>query len=66
MLNEIGYAFPAGDESDGSNDEWDIGYSDNNKKPCAEVKKKKVISHVQHSSCPMCYNLASIRPFSVI
>lgn len=41
MLNEIGYAFPAGDESDGSNDEWDIGYSDNNKKPCAEVKKKK-------------------------
>ncbi|ROL43260.1 Protein Wnt-2 [Anabarilius grahami] len=36
MLNEIGYAFPAGDESDGSNDEWDIGYSDNKKKTCAE------------------------------
>uniref|UniRef100_A0A8C1I177 Ankyrin repeat, SAM and basic leucine zipper domain containing 1 n=1 Tax=Cyprinus carpio carpio TaxID=630221 RepID=A0A8C1I177_CYPCA len=39
MLNEIGYAFPAGDESDGSNDEWDIGYSDNNKKPCAEFSE---------------------------
>ncbi|XP_067246456.1 ankyrin repeat, SAM and basic leucine zipper domain-containing protein 1 [Chanodichthys erythropterus] len=37
MLNEIGYAFPAGDESDGSNDEWDIGYSDNNKKKGAEI-----------------------------
>lgn len=30
-------AFPAGDESDGSSDEWDIGYSDKNIKPCAEV-----------------------------
>uniref|UniRef100_A0A673MVW9 Ankyrin repeat, SAM and basic leucine zipper domain-containing protein 1-like n=1 Tax=Sinocyclocheilus rhinocerous TaxID=307959 RepID=A0A673MVW9_9TELE len=39
MLNEIGYAFPAGDESDGSSDEWDIGYSDNNKKPCAEFSE---------------------------
>lgn len=65
MLNEIGYAFPAGDESDGSNDEWDIGYSDNNKKPCAEVKEK-VLSHVQqHSSRHMCYILASIRLFSL-
>lgn len=52
MLNEIGYAFPAGDESDGSSDEWDIGYSDNNKKSCAEVKKT-VLSHVQRSSRPM-------------
>ncbi|XP_052437538.1 ankyrin repeat, SAM and basic leucine zipper domain-containing protein 1 isoform X2 [Carassius gibelio] len=42
MLNEIGYAFPAGDESDGSNDEWDIGYSDNNKKPCAEFSEAHV------------------------
>uniref|UniRef100_A0A8C2JRZ3 Ankyrin repeat, SAM and basic leucine zipper domain containing 1 n=1 Tax=Cyprinus carpio TaxID=7962 RepID=A0A8C2JRZ3_CYPCA len=39
MLNEIGYAFPAGDESDGSNDDWDIGYSENNKKPCAEFSE---------------------------
>uniref|UniRef100_A0A671NU39 Ankyrin repeat, SAM and basic leucine zipper domain-containing protein 1 n=1 Tax=Sinocyclocheilus anshuiensis TaxID=1608454 RepID=A0A671NU39_9TELE len=39
MLNEIGHAFPAGDESDGSSDEWDIGYSDNNKKPCAEFSE---------------------------
>ncbi|XP_050991344.1 ankyrin repeat, SAM and basic leucine zipper domain-containing protein 1 isoform X2 [Labeo rohita] len=39
MLNEIGYAFPAGDESDGSSDEWDIGYSDNNKKSCAEFSE---------------------------
>ncbi|XP_077104991.1 ankyrin repeat, SAM and basic leucine zipper domain-containing protein 1 [Siphateles boraxobius] len=29
-------AFPAGDESDGSSDEWDIGYSDKNKKTCAQ------------------------------
>lgn len=64
MLNEIGYAFPAGDESDGSNDEWDIGYSDNNKKKNAEVREK-VLSHVQHSSRPMCYILASVRPFSL-
>ncbi|XP_059362490.1 ankyrin repeat, SAM and basic leucine zipper domain-containing protein 1 isoform X2 [Carassius carassius] len=42
MLNEIGYAFPAGDESDGSNDEWDIGYSDSNKKPCAEFSEAHV------------------------
>lgn len=41
MLNDMGYAFPAGDESDGSNDEWDIGYSDNNKKTCAEVNLMK-------------------------
>lgn len=27
MSNGIEYAFPAGDESDGSDDEWDIGYS---------------------------------------
>ncbi len=60
MLNEIGYGFPAGDESDGSNDEWDIGYSDNNKKKNAEVKEK-VLSLVS----PMCYILASIRPFSL-
>uniref|UniRef100_A0A8C2AE77 Ankyrin repeat, SAM and basic leucine zipper domain containing 1 n=1 Tax=Cyprinus carpio TaxID=7962 RepID=A0A8C2AE77_CYPCA len=39
MLNEIGYAFPAGDESDGSSDEWDIGYSDNNKKTCTEFSE---------------------------
>ncbi|XP_073706142.1 ankyrin repeat, SAM and basic leucine zipper domain-containing protein 1 [Garra rufa] len=39
MLNEIGYAFPAGDESDGSSDEWDIGHSEKNKKPCAEFSE---------------------------
>ncbi|KAL0968659.1 hypothetical protein UPYG_G00269810 [Umbra pygmaea] len=26
MPSEVEYAFPAGDESDGSNDEWDIGF----------------------------------------
>ncbi|KAJ8395689.1 hypothetical protein AAFF_G00029260 [Aldrovandia affinis] len=30
MQNEVGFGFPAGDESNGSEDEWDIGYS---KKP---------------------------------
>lgn len=33
MINEMSYGFPAGDESDGSGDDWDIGFS----KPCAEV-----------------------------
>uniref|UniRef100_A0A3P8ZZH3 Ankyrin repeat, SAM and basic leucine zipper domain-containing protein 1 n=1 Tax=Esox lucius TaxID=8010 RepID=A0A3P8ZZH3_ESOLU len=27
MPYEVEYAFPAGDESDGSNDEWDLGFS---------------------------------------
>ncbi|KAM6972941.1 ankyrin repeat, SAM and basic leucine zipper domain-containing protein 1 [Aplochiton taeniatus] len=27
MTNEVEYAFPAGDESDGSIDEWDIGFA---------------------------------------
>lgn len=49
MLNEIGYAFPAGDESDGSNDEWDIGYSDNNKKTCAEVNLMKIFFNTSNT-----------------
>ncbi|XP_056622771.1 ankyrin repeat, SAM and basic leucine zipper domain-containing protein 1 isoform X3 [Triplophysa dalaica] len=32
MINEMSYGFPAGDESDGSDADWDIGFS----KPCAE------------------------------
>ncbi|XP_051512794.1 ankyrin repeat, SAM and basic leucine zipper domain-containing protein 1-like [Myxocyprinus asiaticus] len=39
MLNEINYAFPAGDESEGSSDEWDIGYSNNTKKTASEVSE---------------------------
>ncbi|XDV28913.1 hypothetical protein PO909_032106 [Leuciscus waleckii] len=33
-------AFPAGDESDGSSDEWDIGYSNKNIKPRAEFSEE--------------------------
>ncbi|XP_016406091.1 ankyrin repeat, SAM and basic leucine zipper domain-containing protein 1 [Sinocyclocheilus rhinocerous] len=52
MLNEIGYAFPAGDESDGSNDEWDIGYSDNNKKtefPEAHLNGEDKVSNLKRA-----------------
>lgn len=64
MLNEIGYAFPAGDESDGSNDEWDIGYSDNNKKTCAEVNLTKRFLNSSNTRLVPCYILAIIRPLS--
>uniref|UniRef100_A0A673Z0G9 Ankyrin repeat, SAM and basic leucine zipper domain containing 1 n=1 Tax=Salmo trutta TaxID=8032 RepID=A0A673Z0G9_SALTR len=37
MPNEVQYAFPAGDESDGSNDKWDIGSSKYKKDPLIEV-----------------------------
>ncbi|KAG9273216.1 ankyrin repeat, SAM and basic leucine zipper domain-containing protein 1 isoform X1 [Astyanax mexicanus] len=33
----IDYGFPAGDESDGSNDEWDTGYTSGSKSPNSEV-----------------------------
>lgn len=33
MISDISYAFPAGDESAESGDEWDIGYL----QACAEV-----------------------------
>ncbi|XP_029524743.1 ankyrin repeat, SAM and basic leucine zipper domain-containing protein 1 isoform X1 [Oncorhynchus nerka] len=36
MSNQVEYAFPAGDESDGSNDEWDIGFSKSIKVPLIE------------------------------
>ncbi|XP_024235825.1 ankyrin repeat, SAM and basic leucine zipper domain-containing protein 1 isoform X1 [Oncorhynchus tshawytscha] len=36
MSNKVEYAFPAGDESDGSNDEWDIGFSKSIKVPLIE------------------------------
>ncbi|KAG7333211.1 hypothetical protein KOW79_003346 [Hemibagrus wyckioides] len=32
MLDNVDYAFPAGDESDGSSDEWDIGHTSCSKK----------------------------------
>ncbi|KAG9335858.1 hypothetical protein JZ751_003515 [Albula glossodonta] len=35
MQHEVGFGFPAGDESNGSDDEWDIGYS----------KRPEVIKH---------------------
>lgn len=38
MLNNTDYAFPAGDESDGSSDEWDVGYTSGTKKLDPEVK----------------------------
>ncbi|KAB5574922.1 hypothetical protein PHYPO_G00214660 [Pangasianodon hypophthalmus] len=39
MLDNIDYAFPAGDESDGSSDEWDVGYASDSKKLEPEVSK---------------------------
>ncbi|XP_073671783.1 ankyrin repeat, SAM and basic leucine zipper domain-containing protein 1 isoform X1 [Paramisgurnus dabryanus] len=36
MINDITYGFPAGDESEGSSDEWDTGYHNNPRQPCAE------------------------------
>lgn len=38
MLDNIDYAFPAGDESDGSSDEWDVGFTSGTKKLDSEVK----------------------------
>lgn len=38
MLDNIDYAFPAGDESDGSSDEWDIGHASCSKKLELKVK----------------------------
>ncbi|KAK3549235.1 hypothetical protein QTP70_034231 [Hemibagrus guttatus] len=43
MLDNIDYAFPAGDESDGSSDEWDIGYTSCSKKLELEVSKATLI-----------------------
>lgn len=42
MINDMCYAFPAGDESDGSSDEWDIGNADNSRKACAEFCEVQV------------------------
>ncbi|MCI4379237.1 hypothetical protein PGIGA_G00225590 [Pangasianodon gigas] len=39
MLDNTDYAFPAGDESDGSSDEWDVGYASDSKKLEPEVSK---------------------------
>lgn len=47
MINDISYAFPAGDESEGSSDEWDIGYHKNPRQQCVEVNFR--ISRVQNS-----------------
>lgn len=38
MLNSLDYAFPAGDESNGSSDEWDVEYVSGTKKLVPEVK----------------------------
>ncbi|XP_035381487.1 ankyrin repeat, SAM and basic leucine zipper domain-containing protein 1 isoform X2 [Electrophorus electricus] len=37
MINNIEYAFPAGDESDENSDEWDIGFSSCTKRSDSEV-----------------------------
>lgn len=38
MVDNTDYAFPAGDESDGSSDEWDFGCIRNTEKLDPEVK----------------------------
>lgn len=38
MLDSLDYAFPAGDESNGSSDEWDVEYVNDTKKLVREVK----------------------------
>lgn len=38
MQENLNYAFPAGDESDGSSDEWNVGCSSDAKKLDPEVK----------------------------
>ncbi|TRY66406.1 hypothetical protein DNTS_003367 [Danionella cerebrum] len=42
MLNDICNAFPAGDESEESCDEWDIGYCNDTQKASAEVCEPRV------------------------
>jgi hypothetical protein len=39
MANHVVCAFPAGDESDGSNDEWDIGDSSKKRPSENEVNR---------------------------
>ncbi|TSX17021.1 Protein Wnt-2 [Bagarius yarrelli] len=39
MLDNTDYAFPAGDESDGSGDEWDIGFTNSTKNQDSEVSR---------------------------
>lgn len=52
MSNKVEYAFPAGDESDGSNDEWDIGFSKSIKVPLIKVTYFLFVSPIAYlSSC---------------
>lgn len=44
MSGYMNFAFPAGDESDASSDEWDIGRSDR-KSPAIKVTRKAAVRH---------------------
>lgn len=44
MSGYMNFAFPAGDESDASNDEWDIGRPDR-KAPGIKVTRKAAVRH---------------------
>ncbi|KAI4875803.1 hypothetical protein NFI96_017146 [Prochilodus magdalenae] len=51
MLNSVDYGYPAGDESDGSSGEWDIGYSSYVKSPDCEVVLVK-------TTCELCLQVS--------
>lgn len=60
MLDNIEYAFPAGDESDGSSDEWDVGFISTTKKSDPEVISHQLISAVANVSALGCVSLHQV------
>uniref|UniRef100_A0A4W4HAT6 Ankyrin repeat, SAM and basic leucine zipper domain-containing protein 1 n=1 Tax=Electrophorus electricus TaxID=8005 RepID=A0A4W4HAT6_ELEEL len=49
MINNIEYAFPAGDESDENSDEWDIGFSSCTKRSDSEVFRGRLWFEIFHT-----------------